>query len=147
MEQEKTFDYTKVPHDYMHCFNHQCPRAGQCLRHLTGLNIPKDVQRVQCLSPSAWPTDADRCPHYRTTQKVTFAWGVKHLLDDLPYPTALSVNRSVRRLWPRTSYQRMARYERPITPQQQAQIVRILARHGITTPPRYDYTTEEYDFK
>lgn len=147
MQQEQPFDYTKVPHDYVHCFNHDCPRAAECLRHLTGLHIPKDVQTVQCVSPSAWPKDASKCIHYRTTRKVTLAWGVKHLLDDMPYTTALDVNRSVRLLWPRTSYQRMARHERPIQPDKQEKIVRILARHGITTPPRYDYTTEEYDFR
>ena len=125
MQQEQPFDYTRVPHDYAHCFNHDCPRAAECLRHLTGLHIPKDVPLVRCVSPSVWPTDADKCPHYRTTKKI----------------------RSVRRLWAHTSYQRMARYERPITPELQQKIVRILARKGITTPPRYDYITEEYDFR
>lgn len=147
MENTPDFDYTKVPYDYAHCFNHDCPRRDECLRHLTGLHIPKDVPLVRCVSPSVWPTDADKCPHYRTTKKITLAWGLKHLLDDLPYNIALDVNRSVRRLWAHTSYQRMARYERPITPELQQKIVRILARKGITTPPRYDYITEEYDFR
>ena len=71
MQQEQPFDYTRVPHDYAHCFNHDCPRAAECLRHLTGLNIPKDVPLVRCVSPSVWPTDADKCPHYRTTKKIT----------------------------------------------------------------------------
>ena len=70
MQQEQPFDYTRVPHDYAHCFNHGCPRAAECLRHLTGLHIPKDVPLVRCVSPSVWPTDADKCPHYRTTKKI-----------------------------------------------------------------------------
>ena len=51
MEKTPDFDYTKVPNGYVH--------ASECLRHLTGLNIPADVQTVRCVSPSAWPTAAD----------------------------------------------------------------------------------------
>ena len=39
MEKTPDFDYTKVPNGYVHCFHHDCPRASECLRHLTGLNI------------------------------------------------------------------------------------------------------------
>ena len=146
MQEKQSFDYTKVPHGYVHCFIDSCPRAGECLRRLTARNAPATVETVRCVNPAAVPADKARCPYYRTTQKITLAWGVKHLLDDLPYNTALSVNHDIRRLWAHTSYQRMARYERPITPDLQKQIVRILTRHGITAPPQYDYTTEEYDF-
>ena len=84
MEKKSDFDYAKVPYDYAHCFNHDCPRAAECLRHLTGLNIPKDVPLVRCVSPSVWPTDADKCPHYRTTKKITLAWGVSHMAEEAP---------------------------------------------------------------
>lgn len=147
MQEKQSFDYTKVPHGYVHCFIDSCPRAGECLRRLTARNAPATVETVRCVNPAAVPADKARCPYYRTTRKITLAWGLKHLLDDLPYNTAVSVNRDVRRLWAHTSYQRMARYERPITPELQQKIVRILARKGITTPPRYDYITEEYDFR
>ena len=60
MQQEQPFDYTRVPHDYAHCFNHDCPRAAECLRHLTGLHIPKDVPLVRCRTPTSARTTAPR---------------------------------------------------------------------------------------
>ena len=108
MQEKQSFDYTKVPHGYVHCFIDSCPRAGECLRRLTARNAPATVETVRCVNPAAVPADKARCPYYRTTRKITLAWGLKHLLDDLPYNTAVSVNRDVRRLWAHTSYQRMA---------------------------------------
>lgn len=147
MQPTTSFDYTRVPARYVHCFIDTCPRAGECLRRLTAKHIPADIPAVQAVNPASPQTGTEQCPHYQTLQKVTYAWGVAHLLDDLPYPTAVSINRAVRQLWPRTSYQRMARHERPIPPEQQRKIAAILVRYGIDTPPRYDYTTEEYNFE
>ena len=140
MENTPDFDYTRVPHDYAHCFNHDCPRAAECLRHLTGLNIPKDVPLVRCVSPSVWPTDADKCPHYRTTKKITL------MAEEAPYKQAVTIRHAVRRLWPKTTYFRISHYERPITPDMQQKIARIFARYAPGVQPRYDYLTEEYDF-
>lgn len=146
MEKKSDFDYAKVPYDYAHCFNHDCPRAAECLRHLTGLHIPKDVPLVRCVSPSVWPTDADKCPHYRTTKKITLAWGASHMAEEAPYKQAVSIRHAVRRLWPKTTYFRISHYERPITPDMQQKIARIFARYAPGVQPRYDYLTEEYDF-
>ena len=146
MEKTPDFDYAKVPYDYVHCFHHQCPRAAECLRHLAGLNIPADVPTVRCVSPSAWPEDAAKCPHYRTTQKVTLAWGASHMAEEVPYKQAVAIRHAVRRLWPKTTYFRINHHERPITPDMQRKIDRIFARLAPEAHPRYDCLTEEYDF-
>ena len=146
MEKAPDFDYTKVPNGYVHCFHHDCPRASECLRHLTGLNIPADVQTVRCVSPSAWPTAADKCPHYRSVQKVTLAWGTSHMAEEVPYKQAIAIRRAIRRLWPKTTFFRISHHERPITPDMQEMIARIFARKAPDAQPRYDYLTEEYDF-
>ena len=146
MPQDPTFDYTKVPSDYIHCFNHQCPRAAQCLRHLTGLNVPANVPIVRCLNPAAWPGEGKQCAYYCTTQKVTLAWGIKHLAEDVPYQQAIAIRRAVRRLWPHTSYARMQHHERPILPERQEEIERIFAKYAPGKHATYDYLTEEYDF-
>ena len=146
MEKTPDFDYAKVPYDYIHCFNHQCPRAAECLRHLAGLNIPKDVQTVRCVSPSAWPTDAAKCPYYRTTKKVTLAWGVTNIASGILPHLAVAIRHDVRHLWPHTSYARIRHLERPITPDKQREIERIFAYYAPGSHPKYNYVTEEYDF-
>ena len=101
---------------------------------------------MRCVSPSVWPTDADKCPHYRTTKKITLAWGASHMAEEAPYKQAVTIRHAVRRLWPKTTYFRISHYERPITPDMQQKIARIFARYAPGVQPRYDYLTEEYDF-
>ena len=146
MPQDPDFDYSKVPSDYIHCFNHQCPRAAQCLRHLAGQYVPAGVPVVRCVNPSACSGDAGKCPYYCTTQKVTLAWGLKNLAEDVPYQQAIAIRRAVRRLWPHTSYARMQHHERPILPERQEEIERIFAKYAPGKHATYDYLTEEYDF-
>lgn len=146
MEKTPDFDYARVPQDYAHCFNHQCPRADQCLRHLAGLHIPQGVSVVRCLAPSAWPADADRCAYYRTTRKVTLAWGVTNMAAGILPHLAVAICHDVRHLWPHTTYARIRHLERPITPDKQRKIERIFAYYAPGSRPKYDYVTEEYDF-
>ena len=89
MEKKSDFDYAKVPYDYAHCFNHDCPRAAECLRHLTGLNIPKDVPLVRCVSPSVWPQD-DLLPH----QPLRTAHHARHATEDCPHLRTLCPRRT-----------------------------------------------------
>ena len=145
-DQEAVNFYELAPSGYSLCLRPECASAHSCLRHLAGLNIPADVPTVRCVSPSAWPEDAAKCPHYRTTQKVTLAWGASHMAEEVPYKQAVAIRNAVRRLWPKTTYFRISHHERPITPDMQRKIDRIFARLAPEAHPRYDCLTEEYDF-
>lgn len=146
MENTPNFDYSRVPYDYDHCFNHQCPRAGECLRHLAGVNIPRDVRSVRCVSPSVWPEGDASCPYFRSIKKIKLAWGVTNLTKGIPSHLATAIRRDVRYLWPHTSYARIRHLERPIRPDTQKRIERIFAYYAPGSHPKYDRVTEEYDF-
>ena len=64
---EETFDYSQVPHDFVHCFNAQCPRAGECLRQLAGRHVTALHLVVQAVSPAVWESEAtlNRISHHQ----------------------------------------------------------------------------------
>lgn len=99
MEKTPDFDYTCIPHDYAHCFNHECPRADQCLRHFVGLNVPKDMSVVRCLTSSVWSADAALCIYYRTMKKVTPAWGITNIVTGILPHLAVAIRHDIRHLW------------------------------------------------
>ena len=51
MTDTTTFDYTRVPRTFVHCFNNSCPRSAECLRHLAAENIPAEVRYVNIVNP------------------------------------------------------------------------------------------------
>lgn len=142
------FDYAQVPFGYTHCFAAKgCPHATDCLRHLAAQAAPATVVTLHCINPAALPADKEQCPYYRPMRKITLAWGLVHLTDDVPYQQAMSIRSAVRGLWGRTTYYRVRSQERPITPDMQQRIATIFANHGITTvQPRYDRLSEAIDF-
>lgn len=83
------FDYRLVPSNYIHCFNQACPFSGNCLRHLAALQAPKTHPYVVTVNPAAYPEDAARCPHFKSSAKIRFAWGLTTTFDNIPYKTAL----------------------------------------------------------
>lgn len=144
---EEAFDSKKVPARFVYCANENCPVGAVCLRRLAYTHVSKELATIHCVNLAALPADSATCPHFLPAIKVKMAWGTSHLLEGLPYEKALAINREVRALYPHTTFQRIRRQEKPITPQKQRQIDAIFQYYGIRTSPQYDRITEEYDFR
>lgn len=140
-------NYRSVPQGYVHCFNTDCPRSADCLRHRVAAHATKEIPYVLTVNPAAYPADAARCPHFHSAQKLRFAWGLSTIFDNLPHKTALLLKRQVRALYTKTTYYRILNKERSLSPAEQAVIARLFARSGVTAAPTYDSYTEEYDFQ
>lgn len=141
------FDYRLVPFNYIHCLNQDCPRGGDCLRRLAAQHAPETTPYVTTVNPAAYPKDPEHCPHFRSTEKVRFAWGMDTIYDNIPYKTALLLKRNVRALYSKTTYYRILNKERSLSPAEQEAVACIFARNGIAAAPAYDSYTEEYDFR
>lgn len=142
-----TFDYQAVPANYIHCFNHACPSCDACLRHLAALHAPKERPYILTVNPAAYPAGTTRCPHFRSAEKLRFAWGMTATFDNIPYKTALLLKRKIQRLYPKTTYYRILNKERSLSPAEQAQIADLFRQEGIGTAPVYDSYTETYDWE
>ena len=141
------FDYGSVPHNYAHCFNAACPRGENCLRRLAALHAPKEAMYLCCLNPAAYPTDADTCPHYRTTEKVRLAWGISSLCNQVPYGIANSLMSCVRHSFSKPTYYRILHQERPVLVEEQRMIAELFVRSGVKELPVYDRYTESFNWK
>lgn len=69
------FDYQAVPYDYIHCFNQDCPRSENCLRHLAAMHAPKTTPYIATVNPAAYPEDSIQCPHFRSAMDLMLCLG------------------------------------------------------------------------
>lgn len=141
-----TFDYTKVPCDFVHCLNGQCPRAKECLRHLTAQHIPNDRTTINIVTPAHASAQGKECSFFLSTKTQKYAQGLKHIYNQLPYGKAIVIKQQIIGHFGKTMYYRLWREERLITPAQQKYIVRVFQSKGIEEAPMFDKFIEQYAF-
>lgn len=141
---ENEFNYQAVPYGYIHCFNAHCLKGEKCLHRLVAIHSTNQYPTLSVVNPNCIPDDADACPFYKSIQKIRVAWGVKSLLDDVPYKDAASIKNQLIQHFGRSLYYRFYRKEHSIDPEQQAYIRRIFRQKGITKELTFEYYTDEY---
>lgn len=141
---EDNFDYQSVPYNFAHCFKKQCPRGEKCLHHLAAMHSTNQYPTLSVVNPNCIPEDMNTCPFYHSVQKIRIAWGVRHLLEKVPYKDAVSLKNLMLSHFGRGMYYRFHRKEKGIAPEQQEYIRRIFRQKGIMEEPAFDSYTEEY---
>lgn len=91
-------DSPSVPYNFSRCFNDQCPQASECLRYIAAQNETADYLYISIVNPTRYPADGNQCECFKTAVKVHVAWGLKRLLDRIPYEDAVQ-NTIGRTLW------------------------------------------------
>mgnify|MGYP001375716785 CR=1 FL=1 len=81
-------DSLSVPYNFSRCFNDQCPQALKCLRYIAAKNEITDYLYISIVNPARYPADGNQCECFKTAVKVHVAWGLKRLLDRIPYEDA-----------------------------------------------------------
>lgn len=145
MTDTTTFDYTRVPRTFVHCFNNGCPRSAECLRHLAAENIPAEVRYVNIVNPRNIPAEGE-CPHFMPIIKVRIAWGVKELFDHIPHKEAVAMRKEVIAHFGKTHYYRMQRKEYSIKPDEQEYLRRVFRKHHVEEEPAFEYYTDDYQW-
>lgn len=138
--------YSNVPKEWALCYNSECPRASECLRHAVYTIAPETVHSHQCVLPQAWQSGT--CSKFVEARKQTLAWGMSRLFVGIPSWQATAIRHEIIPLFgSRSTYYRFYRGEFLITPKRQEEIAAIFARYGYTQPRRYDRTIEDYFFQ
>lgn len=75
---------------------------------------------------------------------VHVAWGLKQLLNRIPYEDAVSIRIQLVGHYGKTGYYRFYRGERGLMPKDQAYIRQLFRNKGIKEEPTYQRYTEEY---
>lgn len=140
------FDYKSVPRYFAHCFNDQCPKTNDCLRRLAAINNTPDKSFITIVNPACFPSNGHTCPHFKPQSKSHMAWGITHLLDNVPHKDATELRNEMINHFNKSLYYRFYRKEHALSPDDQRYILQLFKEKGITEEPVYDYYTDEYNW-
>ncbi|MDR0988242.1 MAG: DUF6078 family protein [Prevotellaceae bacterium] len=138
------FDYTIVPKNFVYCLNGQCERAAECMSYRLAAHQLEQSQTITILNPRL---TAANCHSFYPSEQVTFATGIAHLFDRLPYETAQSLKQRFLQTFGRNNYYRWMRQESLITPDQQEEIRRLLRSAGSNDEPVYERYVRQYSWQ
>lgn len=141
---EQKTNTLSVPYSYARCYNEQCRQAENCLRRMAALYDTVDYPFITILNPVRFPKADGNCSYFQKAEKVRMAWGVKGLLDKIPYEDAVSIKQQLIGHFGKTKYYRFYREERYLTPKEQAYIRQVFCNKGITEEPPFTRYTDEY---
>ena len=110
------FDYQSVPYGFAHCFHSQCIHKEECLHHLAAINCTSQYPTLSIINPNRIPADTTDCPYFRKAQKYRVAWGIRHLLDNVPHKCAAPMRNQLVGHFGKTTYYRFYRQEQGLFP-------------------------------
>lgn len=135
-----------APASYPRCFPNQCPKADTCLHRLAALHDTPEYTSIRIINPLCIPKDDSQCPYYQSTQKIHVAWGIRHLLDEVPYRSLQSLKSQLIAHFGRGKYYRFYREECYLSPEDQNYIRNAFRQHNITGEPIFDSYSDEYNW-
>lgn len=143
---ETEFDYSSVPYGFAHCFKKKCKHSARCLHYLAALHATPACKYIHTLNPTYVASIGDDCPHLKIYQKQKFALGITNLYDHMLHSEAVVIKQQLIKYFNRSTYYRLWRKERLITPNEQKDVRQIFLSRGITNEPLYDEYIEQYDW-
>ena len=142
---EETFDYGLVPSNFVHCFNTQCPRAGECLRQLAGRHVTASMPRLYVVNPLAWPAGVP-CGEFVPIRPIRLGWGLRKAINRMPHEQAEKMTHWLNRFYPRMTLSRVMNHKRPISPAEQRSILHTFHLLGVTEDDVFDVVKMSYDW-
>lgn len=143
---EDKFDYQSVPVGYAHCFNGQCSRGEQCMRHLVAKNCTTQHATIPIINPLCIPAETSMCAYFKPIEKIRVAWGVAKLFDELPSKVAKGMKSEILAHFGRNTYYRLYRQERGLTPEDQEYIRQVFRRNKIENKLTFERYSDRYNF-
>ena len=143
---EKKLTYKDVPMGYPLCFNDECAKNACCMHYQARLLLPEDRHHGSAVYPTAWQDG--ECKYFREKRFVQKAWGFTHLYDNVPHYQRAEARRNVRFFFSGGfgPYYRYHHGENLLSPEQQEEIMKIIAQYGSTDGIRFDHYVEAWDF-
>ena len=137
-------EFSQVPQDFLMCLKEKCPKAESCLRQMAWQVVPAEETQIKIVNPKYAATFSDDCNYYCSSEKVRYARGFVKLLNNLPYRQMRAVIRQLIASFSQTTYYRIRKGERLISPAEQETILSIVKSYGIDQPQEFDAYVEAY---
>ncbi len=143
---EKNFDYSQVPHTFMHCIHTPCVQKNDCVRYQLMQHVTAERVSLLIVNPAHLSDVRENCPHFFADQTAQFALGITHLLDNIPHKKAMQIRSELYSSFGKNTYYRIRKKERLIRPDEQNYIRQLFVRKGISEEPVFDKYVEQYEW-
>ena len=102
---------------YLPCFIKECPKHQTCLHWLTGEQTQDQALIITSVNPMNPNVKAGCCELYRENKTASYARGIMHMLDIIPYNQARSIKRRLIKTFSRKRYYEFRNGTRLISPE------------------------------
>lgn len=143
---EEELDYNCVPNTYTHCFNTDCPRAGECLRQMVARHVSAEVWQIRVVNPLAYPAKGTDCPMFHPIKVIKMAWGMRQAIHRMSYEDGEKMKKWLNRYYPRMTLSRVMNHKRGIPPSEQNAIIRAFRSFGMKDENVFDKVTYTYEW-
>lgn len=143
---DRDFVNSLVDNNYgwQYCFNEECPRTEECIRFISSKFKPDNVTIGGAVYPDACLHGP--CEHFMRVRQYKAAWGLSQFYDNVKHRDAKTIKyRVMDAMGSRTSYYRVHRGEKRLTPEEQEAVNKIFAQFGYEAP-QYDHYSLEIGF-
>ena len=142
----KELTYKDIPMEYPLCFNNNCAKKDCCMHYQARLLLPEGRHYGPAIYPTAWQNG--NCNYFREKRLVRKAWGFTKLYHNVPQRQKAEARESVHAIFGRGNgpYYRAHHGELMLSPKQQDEIMKIIAKFGSTEGIRFDHYVTEWDF-
>lgn len=144
MDLYSDFTYEMLPPSWHYCFLDGCPKADQCILHLSSRVIPDNQTIGYAILPTALKDG--KCPHFKQIRKICAAYGFKTLFEDVKRKDDTPLRDQLKAyLGSHGAYYRYNNGTKLLTPEQQQHILNIFRQWGYTTNLTFDHYRDVYD--
>lgn len=138
LEEDYNF-YDNAPGDYTLCFKSECASADHCLRRLAARDINVRSLRVTIVNPLlADAAGGAACRFFRNNGMIRVAFGFRQAMSKIESGKVAGVRIAIGSMMCRRNYFYMLKGERPIYPEMQEAIAKIMLRNGLAAPMVFD---------
>ena len=135
-----------IPNGYEICFNDNCQLRDMCLHYQAYLLKSAERLGGPAVYPAAW--QHGECTRFCEAKPAQRAWGFSQLYKNVPQHQKAEARQCVSDYFSGGCgpYYRYHHGENLLTPEQQADIMAILAKYGPTDSIRFDHYVTDWDF-
>ena len=76
------------------------------MRRVAALLTTADTSYISIVNPMCIPATGIDCPHFQNAEKIHVAWGISHLLDNVPYKDGTNIKQQLIGHFGKTLYYR-----------------------------------------
>ena len=144
-EDELTFNYEFTPKFWENCFNHACPKANACLRHLAGMNIPDGMTHGPAIYPDSYKNE--NCEHFIQIRVINGAYGFDKMLNQLKRKDEIELRARIQGyLGGGGTYYHYNHGRKLLTPEQQKRIIEMYHDYEYSKECQFEGYKKIYDF-